>query len=184
VRERFGQAIFAVALAFAVATGILGTWWMAVLLGVALGGFGLTLWQPGRTVPAVQPQGPSQQTNVTSHNQQGGITAGTVNVNAAPQPSVKYVQTVKNRPIAEGYLSRFEVEIEAAHAVLRIDIYARAASIIDTDLRSASGVMFDHRTYERLGLRGEGFASPPSRLTFDVVTVAPEDDIDLSWELS
>ena len=128
---------------------------MAVVLAAVGVGLGLTLWRPGRTVPAVQAHDQKPQTiNVISHNQQGGITAHTVNVNATPLPSLRVRrQTATNEPQPDGgYLNCVELELDQAHAVQRIDVEARAPSITRATL-SGPMVMFD-----RIKREAPGFA--------------------------
>jgi hypothetical protein len=78
----------------------------------------------------------SDQPPVFSVNQQGGITAHTVNVNQAPQPNLR----VDGASAPEGlylgeYRTRFALRLENAHAARKLYVEGLAPSVVGADLR-------------------------------------------------
>jgi hypothetical protein len=128
----------------------------------------------------------SDQPPVFSVNQQGGITAHTVNVNQAPQPNLRVDgASAPERLDSGGYRARFALRLENADAARNLYVAGLAPSVIGADLRpAAGGAMMNHASGTARGTAFSSFDNPPERLVFDVVTKNPEPRIDFGWRYS
>jgi hypothetical protein len=71
---------------------------------------------------------------VTSINQQGGITAHTVN-QGPPPPALVVAELVTNRPTSNGqYESRFHLTVDSPHTVANLHLDVRAPSLANVHI--------------------------------------------------
>lgn len=130
--------------------------------------------------------------NVTSHGQQGGITAGQINVNQAPVP--KAIARVAGEPNQKGphdrYYTMFHISLEHAALISQITFQIRAPSVAGCHLRPGWNPVFglmgsavvttrDGDRYVRTGV-----ASPRGSIDLMVETAEPEEDIRIDTILS
>ena len=65
-----------------------------------------------------------------SINQQGGITAGTVNINPGiPEPKFAFRELSRNQPVADGFKTEFLMEIDTQAAIPNLYLRVNAATI-------------------------------------------------------
>jgi hypothetical protein len=83
--------------------------------------------------------------HVESHGQQGGITAGIVNIHGDAKPKVKLSDTTEQKT-PKGYLYEATLSVETQYAIPEIKVTAHAASIQSLDIvPQRSGMqMFGH----------------------------------------
>ncbi len=85
-------------------------------------------------------KGDEPKIEITSYNQSGGITAGTVNVQA-PQPQVHFGTEFLNRPTDEGYLTQANLKVDAPHEATALRVEAWGSSILSVRVRPPGASM-------------------------------------------
>lgn len=114
--------------------------------------------------------------HVTSYNQSGGITAGTVNI-SAPQPAVHGHVDFVNRRQDDKYLSRIVIRLDAPYAASDLQVQVSGNSIENFDLRpnqaAAMIASTDHGTSANQAVRTIHGPLAPEYLA-DVVTSQPD----------
>ena len=116
-----------------------------------------------------------------SFNQSGGITAGTVNISAAPQPKLHARQVFVNQPVDGEYHTQVELLVESHFPLANLHVVAKAPSVRRIRL-SPPPAGFVSLAYGN----GPGFAAadlqrPYGRISLDVFTGNPE-NIRIEWE--
>ncbi len=122
-------------------------------------------------------------TFVTSFNQSGGITAGTVNVNAAPEPQLHMREIFANKAEAGRYHSRVELTVESPYPPGNLYVAVHAPSIISMDLSpQRSGAVIMGHCGTREGFAFANLQSPYGRINLDVLTKKPE-RFEIEWDI-
>jgi hypothetical protein len=77
---------------------------------------------------------------ITSINQSGGITAHTVNVHGLGQAELRPGRrVVKNEKTPKGFLTKWELQVEAAFAIPKLGVVVRAPGVLSVDLLPVQG---------------------------------------------
>jgi hypothetical protein len=88
---------------------------------------------------AEKPKDPPPEPQVTSWFQSGGITAGTVNVNQAPDPTI--TSSVLSRDEGQGpYLTTYIVEIDSAYPLSALTVLVTAPSLAELRVRNYTAI--------------------------------------------
>ena len=112
---------------------------------------------------------------MVSQNQSGGITAGTVNINAAPEPELESSVVFENRPVAEGYHTRAELVVDSPYPPANLRLIVHAPTILRIQLRpQRTGVAMYGHSGLRPGLAFTNLKQPEGRLSLDIFTREPE----------
>ena len=123
--------------------------------------------------------------NVTSNNQSGGVTAG-VYVNQAPKPTCRVTQLVANQPMAEGFGTRFQIDVESPYPANALEVEVRAPSLVRIALMPVrSGPHMFQLAWGQLpgGGRSCMLQHPYGAHYLDVITARPE-TCDLRYRLT
>ncbi len=122
-------------------------------------------------------------TFVTSVNQSGGITAGTVNVNATPEPQLHMREIYANKSEGSRYLTRIEITVESPYPPGNLFVGVRAPSVISMDLSpQRSGAVIKGHCGSRDGFAFANLQSPYGRIHLDIVSGAPE-HFAIEWDI-
>jgi hypothetical protein len=126
-------------------------------------------------VARVRRGGPAQ-TVVISQNQQGGITAGTVNL-GAQEPRVAGPYVARNEPVPSGgYLTQVELMVESDYPLGEVAIQAHAPSIRQIQLvRDGGGMMMYGPEGVRDGMAFTSLLNAYGKLILSILTDKPED---------
>jgi hypothetical protein len=133
--------------------------------------------------PSVTEQNDQPHTVVQSFNQQGGVTTGTYINNGPPPPTFDPRPVAENDRRSDGYHTILVGTVTSQFPAHRLEVVARAPSIRKVSLRPID--MFAiMNVLERSGegVAAAGFDSPRGRVEIDIVTAAPEQQIELGWE--
>lgn len=117
-----------------------------------------------------------QARSVISINQSGGITAGTVNIQAGvPEPKVKAQELVANEPCDGGYKTEFLLTIETQVAVPNFFLQVNAPTIRSMETTpQRAGVADFGNTGTRKGLAFTNIQSAYGSYRVTVITNEPE----------
>jgi parallel beta-helix repeat protein len=116
------------------------------------------------------------QGNVTSYNQSGGITAGTVNV-SAPQPAVHGQVEFTSQPHEGKYHTRARIQLDAPYAAGGLQVVVEGSSISDLSVTpDQTAAMFGVTTYDNKPSSAGVEMQPPlaPRYIADVITDQPD----------
>lgn len=114
-------------------------------------------------------------TIVMSHHQSGGITAGTINVTAAPEPTLSRRTIFENQVTEAGYHTRFELTVQSPYPPGNLYVGVRAPSVRRANLRpQRSGVVLKGQSGTRPGFAFDNLQQPYGRIFLDVITGEPE----------
>jgi len=121
--------------------------------------------------------------HITSHNQSGGVTAHTVNINAAPEPKVNADPIFLNQPHVGEYRHRIALTVESPYPPGNLFIAVHAPSIRSMDLRpQRSGLVMLGHCGNREGMSFANLQQPYGLIHLDVVTAQPE-DLKIEWDV-
>ncbi len=147
---------------------------VASVIGI-LDPFGLI---PGRGKVSDKPN-----VSVTSHNQSGGITAGTVNINAAPEPKLNAQVLLENQQSGSEFLSRYALTIDSPYPPANLYIVVSAPTIKRIDLvPQRSGMVIGGHSGVRPGMAFTNLQNPYGLLHLNVITSQPE-KLSIEWDL-
>jgi hypothetical protein len=119
---------------------------------------------------------------VISNNQQGGITAATVNVTAVPEPSLAIQQEFMNHPENAEFHSRAELVLDAPYPVGNLYIEVRARSIKRIELASKrAGVVLTGHSGIRDGWAFTNVPNAHGKFQLDIFTTEPEQEPEVVW---
>lgn len=122
-------------------------------------------------------------TFVTSINQSGGITAGTVNVNTAPEPQLHMRELFANQLKSGRYHSRVELIVESPYPPGNLYVGVHAPSIVSMDLApQRTGAVMMGNCGMRDGFAFANLQSPYGRIHLDVVTTQSE-RLEIEWDI-
>lgn len=122
-------------------------------------------------------------TVVTSYNQSGGITAGNVNINAAPEPTLRQTQLFANKPANGGYHTRYEFQVESPYPPGNLYVEVHAPSIRSAELNpQRAGMVFKGHSGTRPGFAFDNLQQPYGRILLDVYTGDPE-NLQPEWKM-
>lgn len=120
---------------------------------------------------------------VISHNQSGGITAGKVTIDAAPEPKLSMKEVFLNQPGNGEYHTRLELMVDSPYPAGNLFVEVRAASIKRIDLApQRSGVVITGHSGTRDGLAFTNLQSPYGRIFLEIFTVTP-DRFEVVWDI-
>jgi hypothetical protein len=130
--------------------------------------------------------------NVTSHNQSGGITAGRIGsiriLNAPQEAAVTVSPAEQNQRLGDGYRSRFLVDVTAPYALGSLEVVARGKSIQSVDLHPRTNadeevvmtVMQNVRRWSGDSEAGMSIGTVSGEMEVVVTTLSPE-TVTLDW---
>ncbi|MFA6373250.1 MAG: hypothetical protein WCW68_11535 [Methanothrix sp.] len=125
----------------------------------------------------------SRDTFVVSHNQSGGITAGTVNISAAPEPTLQASEVFMNQLEKGVYHSRIALLVDSPYPPANLYIAVHAPSIRRIELApQRSGLVMTGHSGTRSGMAFENLQSPFGRIYLEIFTGEPE-SFDIEWDL-
>lgn len=120
---------------------------------------------------------------VISHNQSGGITAGNVNINAAPEPTLHTTKLFANKPANGGYHTRFELRVVSPYPPGNLYVVVRAPSMRSAELSpQRAGMVIKGHTGTRPGFAFDNLQQPYGRILLDVYTSDPE-NLQVEWDI-
>ena len=125
----------------------------------------------------------SAHTVVISQHQSGGITAGTVNIDAAPKPGLHMREVFANRATNNEYHTRLELEVDSPYPAGNLSLVVRSASMKRIDLvpQRSGAVIFGH-SGTRAGMAFTNLQSPYGRMFLEIFT-AHSDTFEIEWDL-
>jgi len=127
--------------------------------------------------------GRDKQVVVTSYNQSGGITAQTVNITAAPQPTVKAESIFANQSRNEEYHSRIALAVESPYPASNLFIAVHAPSIRRIELiPQRTGMVMMGHCGNREGMSFANLHHPFGLIHLDVFTGKPE-PLKIEWDI-
>jgi hypothetical protein len=125
-----------------------------------------------------------KKTTITSYNQSGGITAHTVNLNAAPEPTVNMQPLFSNQSTNGEYHSRMALVVESPYPAGNLFIAVRAPSVRRIELRpQRTGMVMMGHCGNRDGMSFANLQQPFGLIHLDVFAGAPE-KLDVEWKLA
>jgi hypothetical protein len=124
--------------------------------------------------------------NVTSHGQQGGVTAGQY-INQAPTPQVRYQVLSKDEAKDGQFVTTLLLNISAAYAVERLEAIALGAGVVDAQLTPNGGGVMANVISGAVLVDVDGRAAacdrPGGQMRFLVTTTEPGSIVDLRFRL-
>jgi len=112
--------------------------------------------------------------HVTSYGQQGGITAGVVNIQAEPQPRIDLSETIHQETDA-GHLYEAILTVDTRYPIPQLSVIAHAKSIQSLDVAPhAAGVFMYGHTGKREGYHFTTLQNAAGKYTIRVTTAEPE----------
>ena len=122
--------------------------------------------------------------SVISINQSGGITAHTVNVSAAPAPTLHAKPVSLNQVHESEYHSRIALTVESPYPPANLYIVVSAPSVKSINLMpQRTGIVMMGHSGTREGWAFTNLQSPYGLIHLDIITSQPE-QLDIGWELT
>lgn len=110
-------------------------------------------------------------TIVTSHNQSGGITAGTVHINNAPAPTLNLDTVFVHQKQGSEFLSRFAISVESPYPPASLYLEVKAPSIKGIQvIPQRTGMFTLGHSGTRNGMAFTTIQNPYGLMHLDVVT--------------
>ncbi|MFY9552524.1 MAG: hypothetical protein WAU32_15365 [Thermoanaerobaculia bacterium] len=123
-------------------------------------------------------------TIVISHNQSGGITAGTVNVQQAPEPTIAVRELFLNQATGNEFQTRVELRVDSPYPPANLYVGVRAPSIRRIALvPQRTGLVMKGHCGTRDGFAFENLQQPYGLIHLDIVTGKPERP-EVEWDLT
>lgn len=120
---------------------------------------------------------------VISHNQSGGITAGNVNINAAPEPTLHASQLFANKPANGGYHTQIVLRVESPYPPGNLYVGVHAPSMRSAKLNAQrSGLVMKGHSGTRPGFAFDNLQQPYGKMLLDVYTSDPE-QLEIEWDI-
>lgn len=117
-----------------------------------------------------------------SFNQSGGITAGTVNVHAAPEPTLEGRLLFANKPVGDKFHTRVELRVKSPYPPGNLSIGVKAPSVRRIELLpQRAGIVSIGPSGTRPGFAFTNLQQPFGTLLLDVFTANPE-KLDVEWD--
>jgi len=125
----------------------------------------------------------SGATVVISHNQSGGVTAGTVNINAAPEPTLETKEVFANQPAGSEYHSRVELRVQSPYPPANLYVAVHAPSLLRMHLspQRSGMVMMGHCGVQE-GRAFQNLQQPNGVILLDIATSRPE-TFRVDWDI-
>lgn len=125
-----------------------------------------------------------KKVSVTSHNQSGGITAHTVHVNAAPEPTLHTKALFANRLENGEYHTQLALRVDSPYPPSNLFIAVHAHTIRRIDLQpQRSGMVMMGHCGNREGMSFANLQQPFGVIHLDIYTGAPEQPT-VEWDLT
>ena len=120
--------------------------------------------------------GADAQPPVVSYNQQGGITADTVNINETTEPKLHARELFINRHEGQFYNSKFELVVDSPYPPANLYLAVRAPSIVGMALiPQRSGMTTFGHSGKREGMAFTNLAQPYGTLHLNVRTTTADE---------